>query len=159
MRDGIRPQFFPGQVSSDPAAIKDIVDRLDVRPNPPSIGTVPDLMSFLSTADVVVASRFHGVLLALLLRRPVIAVSYERKVRQLMADCGQAELCLEIENARVDQLLRTYSSVMNRRHEIAAEIDARVRRQTGAVLAQFDLVASSLLPKPRLVRRKAEDAV
>jgi len=159
MQEGITPEFFPGQISSDPAAIQDICDRLDARPTRPSIRTVGELMSFLSTADIVVASRFHGALLALLLRRPVIALSYERKVRQLMADCGQADLCLDLEHASFDQLLRTYASAMSRRHAISAVLDARVRRDTSAVLAQFDLVASSLLPKPRLVGRKAEDLV
>ena len=40
------------------------------------IASVDDLLKQLAATDVVVATRFHNVLLALLLNKPAIAISY-----------------------------------------------------------------------------------
>lgn len=154
LRSGVTLRFLPGQVSGDPVVIRDIAGRLGSDAGDrerqhactPRIGSVADLMSNLSQTDIVVASRFHGVLLAFLMRRPVIGLSYERKVRQLMEDAGQGEYCLDIEQASVERLLDLFARVRDRRQTITRELDVHASGQAGAVLAQFDRVASTLLP-------------
>jgi polysaccharide pyruvyl transferase WcaK-like protein len=54
-----------------------------------------DLYAQLARTDMVVATRFHNVLLALMLNRPVIALSYHDKVRALMAESGFGDYCQE----------------------------------------------------------------
>ena len=44
---------------------------------------------------LVTAARLHGALLSILMHKPVVAVSYNRKVRILMEELGCPELCLE----------------------------------------------------------------
>jgi len=112
----------------------------------PRIEDVNDLLSCLSDVDMVVASRFHGVLLALLLRRPVLAFSYERKVRQLMRDLGQETLCTDIGDSDVAELVDLIADIQVRKELISRELDSRVRRETDAVMEQFDWISRSLLP-------------
>jgi polysaccharide pyruvyl transferase WcaK-like protein len=147
-------RFFVGETRHDPRVIRDVVERLasrgEDRSNPridvPRIDTVKDLISCLSDADIVVASRFHGALLSLLLRRPVLALSYERKVRQLMIDLGQGEYCLDIERADVGDMMAKVAEIQAKSELIKRDLDPRVARERNSVLAQFDRVVTSLLP-------------
>jgi polysaccharide pyruvyl transferase WcaK-like protein len=147
-------KFFVGEAHQDPPVVGDVLemlasrggDRSSPRIVVPRIESVRDLVSCLSDADFVIASRFHGALLSLLLRRPVLALSYERKVRQLMTDLGQASFCLDIERAAIGDMMEKFAEIQAKRESITRELDFRVGRETGAVLAQFDRVISGLLP-------------
>lgn len=57
----------------------EVVDRAD-----DPLGVIAEI----GACDVVVASRFHAVLLSFLAGRPVLAVAYHEKVRQLAAEIG-----------------------------------------------------------------------
>src|SRR6267143_2163418 len=50
----------------------------------------------LAAADLVVASRFHGVVISFLLNKPVLALSHHPKVDSLMRDMGQSDFLLDI---------------------------------------------------------------
>ena len=147
-------RFFVGETHQDPPVIGDVLDRLASRGVDRSsprlvaarIESVGELISCLSDADIVVASRFHGVLLSLLLRRPVLALSYERKVRQLMTDLGQADFCLDIEQAAIGDVMVKFAEMQAKRESITRDLDLRAARATSEVLAQFDRVVTTLLP-------------
>jgi polysaccharide pyruvyl transferase WcaK-like protein len=68
--------------------------------------SVDELLAQLAATDTVVASRFHNVLLALMLRRPVVAISFHEKVEALMSTVGLREFCQNIEYIDVDELIR-----------------------------------------------------
>ena len=147
-------RFFVGETQQDPPVIGDVLDRLASRGVDRSsprivaarIQSVGELISCLSDADIVVASRFHGALLSLLLRRPVLALSYERKVRQLMADLGQSRFCLDIEGATIGEVMRLCAEIQAERRAIRNDLDVRVAKASSEVLAQFDRVVTTMLP-------------
>jgi polysaccharide pyruvyl transferase WcaK-like protein len=60
--------------------IADNVDALSV----PSIGSLDDLLEVLGQLDLVVASRYHNMILALMVGKPVIALSYHWKFDSVM---------------------------------------------------------------------------
>jgi polysaccharide pyruvyl transferase WcaK-like protein len=62
------------------------------------------IMAQLSEAEIVVASRFHGVVFSYLLGRPVLGISYHPKVRTLMKNFGQEEFCVELPTLDVKDL-------------------------------------------------------
>jgi len=64
-----------------------------------------ELLSQLAATDVVVASRYHNVLLAAMLGKPVVALSYHEKVVSLMDELGLSEFCHDIENFDADNLI------------------------------------------------------
>ena len=101
-----------------------------------------ELMTLLQSLDVVVAARFHGVLLAHVAGKPVLAVSHERKVATLMSELGQDAYCAPIDaldpaaaSALIDQLL----------HDGAIEqaIRAQAADHRRRVEAQYDRVFGS----------------
>ena len=83
---------------------------------PPSAGGIPervvaepvhsvqDLLRQLAQTDVVVATRFHNVLLALLVEKPVISISYNQKNDDLMAEMGLGAFCQPIDELDVERL-------------------------------------------------------
>jgi polysaccharide pyruvyl transferase WcaK-like protein len=70
------------------------------------------LAAFVRSADVVLATRFHGILFALACCRPVLGVCYYRKSRELMAAAGMEQFAIDIDTidpsalvAKVERLL------------------------------------------------------
>jgi polysaccharide pyruvyl transferase WcaK-like protein len=72
------------------------------------IASPEDLLDQLARTDMVVATRFHNVLLALMLGRPVIALSYHEKLRSLMAGVGAAEYSVDAEELDVPGLIERF---------------------------------------------------
>lgn len=70
--------------------------------------TVDDLISQLAQSSMIIASRLHSVLLATLLNKPVIALSYHFKVDMLMKEMGQTEYCLRIDRFKVEDLKKKF---------------------------------------------------
>lgn len=101
------------------------------------IETVEDLMSKLATVSIVVASRFHGVLLSLLLHKPVVALSYHRKINELMADTGQSEYCLSIADFQVETLQERFTSLETNSAKASAQISERVSTYQSALNEQY----------------------
>jgi polysaccharide pyruvyl transferase WcaK-like protein len=62
-------------------------------------------MDQLASLDFLIASRFHNVLLALMLGKPVVSVSYNEKNDALMGLMGMGEYCRSIEAFEVDWLM------------------------------------------------------
>ena len=67
--------------------------------------SVDELLSQLAETDVVIASRFHNVLLALMLGKPVVAISFHEKVNSLMSEIGMSEFLQDIQNVDVAKLI------------------------------------------------------
>jgi polysaccharide pyruvyl transferase WcaK-like protein len=60
--------------------------------------TVQELLGVLRQADVVVATRFHGILLSLLMARPTVGICYYRKSRELLTSAGLADCAFDIDD-------------------------------------------------------------
>jgi len=88
--------------------------------------TVRDLLSQLSVTDIVVASRFHNVLLSLMLGKPVVAISFHEKVDSLMSAVGLTEFCQDIENIDLDKLTKQFAT-LEKKAEI---VNLQIQRNT-----------------------------
>ena len=69
------------------------------------ITSVKDLLSQIASTDIVVATRFHNVVFALLCEKPVIAISFHHKCASLMNAMGLSDYCLDINDLKADQLI------------------------------------------------------
>lgn len=158
---GHRITFVVGEVDHDRVVIEDLLQLLDSQPKAglaeriaaPRIATVAELVTEFMNADVVVASRFHGVLLPLLLERPVLALSYERKVRQLMLDLSMGERCLALEHMALEPLCAAFDRLVAERVTVSAHLSSRIPVVRSRVIAQFDSFAASL---PAACRPRAQ---
>jgi polysaccharide pyruvyl transferase WcaK-like protein len=89
--------------------------------------SVDELLLQLSSVDIVVSSRFHNLVLALMLKKPVFAVSYHaEKFRPLMEGVGLSEFYQDIDHIDVDELI----GKVVRLQENAPTISVQTARQT-----------------------------
>jgi polysaccharide pyruvyl transferase WcaK-like protein len=142
--------FFPSAVPSDTYVIKDLIDmvkkkfRISLNEDPSPVMTVSDLLSRITDVDVVVASRFHGVLLPFVLHKPVIALSYHPKDISLMKDMGQADYCLDIENFEVQSIKDCFQSIQNNFDTVLAQIIKKEAEYRKLLDEQYDIVLGYL---------------
>jgi polysaccharide pyruvyl transferase WcaK-like protein len=89
-------QFPDANVARDVAIEAGGADARHVRISTPS--TVQELLTVLRQADIVVATRFHGILLSLLMARPTVGICYYRKSRELLTEAGLASYAFDIDD-------------------------------------------------------------
>jgi polysaccharide pyruvyl transferase WcaK-like protein len=92
------------------------------------IVSVEDLLRQLFQVDIVVSSRYHNLILALLLNKPVISISYDRKNDALLDAFSLGKYCQAIDNVKLDRLMEQFLDLIkesagieeNLRHKIAS---------------------------------------
>ncbi len=67
--------------------------------------TVKQLLSQIAAIDFLVTSRFHNLVLALMLNKPVLCLSDHGKLDSLMTEIGLTEYCLPLANLGFDDLI------------------------------------------------------
>lgn len=100
-------------------------------------GTVQELMDFLGQADLVVATRFHGILLGLLAGKPTVGICYYRKSRELLREAGQEECAFDIHTVTADQLYAACVQLASRLEQAAADIAAANKLHREALELQY----------------------
>jgi polysaccharide pyruvyl transferase WcaK-like protein len=97
--------------------------------------SVDELLLQLSSVDIVVSSRFHNLVLALILKKPVFAVSYHaEKFQPLMEGVGLSEFYHDIDHIDVDELI----GKVIRLAENAPAISVQIGRETENYRAALD---------------------
>ena len=102
--------------------------------------TLSELMVEMARAEVVVASRFHNVLCALKVARPVVSLSYAAKNSALQAAFGLHDLDQPIEAFDVDLLLEQVERASAPAASAALAMRATADGYRAALTAQFDEV-------------------
>ena len=106
--------------------------------------SVQELLSQLVATDIVVATRFHNVLLALVLNKPVIAISFHHKSVSLMNDMGLAEYCHDIDCMNASRLIEQFQDVAKNAEKLKPVIRQRVEASRKALDEQYDLIFKSI---------------
>jgi polysaccharide pyruvyl transferase WcaK-like protein len=103
-----------------------------------------DVMRQMADADIVISSRFHNLVFALMLGKLTISIGYAEYHAELMADMGMGAFCQHSENIKMESLITQFTElVSNRSHYEAivrnAVISARERlaHQDSVFKAQF----------------------
>jgi polysaccharide pyruvyl transferase WcaK-like protein len=147
---GDRVHFF----TTDPAdmsAVQDVWDLLsDVIRAGCSIeraSSPNSLLDFFRRLDVVISSRLHGVLLAIVAGRPVLALSHERKVRAVMNDAGVSSFCADLNTVNMDQIEQHLTSLTGQLDTCARRLRDYSASARSAVQQQDEII-------PTLLRRR-----
>src|SRR5579885_3229645 len=157
---GYRVPFFPTQLRADPPVIADIRAAMRAGGEPgcvlpsPTIGSLGDLMGAIAQTDLVVANRYHGILLGLVLERPVLGLAYHGKSVELMTRIGQGEYVLDAGRCSTDALIERFTALAAGAEAARAAMRERSGGLRTAVLAQYYRVFR-LLGDP--VARRAAD--
>ena len=137
---------------SDARAIEDFSCALrarigsydQLRVTVPRITSVQDLLAELAAADMVVATRFHNVLLSLVLSKPVIAISFHHKCSSLMRQMNLSEYCHDIDQMDGDRLIEQFQQLEHDRDAVLRTIARGVNEARARVDDQYD----KLFPTP-----------
>jgi polysaccharide pyruvyl transferase WcaK-like protein len=150
LENGYRVRLFSSQTRVDRRVADDLVHLLEdgsqLDPHRfdsaiDEIDDTEDLVGVIAGCDLVVASRYHSVLLPLLLDIPVLGLAYNPKTTELLIDAGHSERCLDIDTFSVEALIEAFRELS--REEEAEAREARRRRvaaHRAAVEEQFDRI-------------------
>jgi polysaccharide pyruvyl transferase WcaK-like protein len=107
------------------------------------IRSVPEMLSQIAATDVVVATRFHNVLLSLLLNTPVIAISFHHKCSSLMREMNLSEYCQDIHDMDSDALIEQFQKLELDAEAVKLTIDHGAAGARAALDEQYDLLFAS----------------
>ena len=102
--------------------------------------SVRDLLSQIATTSFVVATRFHNVLLSLLLNKPVISISFHHKCVSLMNQIGLSQFCNDINHLDASKLIEQFGSLKKDESKLRLMIRERARELRGALDEQYSFI-------------------
>jgi len=102
------------------------------------IAEVEELLAHMNSLDYVVTCRYHGVVFAHLLNKPVLALSHHPKVSTLMSDLGLAKYCLDIRKCDIDLLQETFLSLVASRDQVRSCMADKLAGYRRDLSVQFD---------------------
>lgn len=144
-RSGHAIFFFATQMRSDILTNDDIHRGMKESNSPnvlPSnkIEGLQDLMNEIARADLVVANRYHGILFALAMSKPVLGIIYQEKGRSLMAQAGQADYVIEAKDLNAEKMIELMKSLEANAGAIREQISGRLEALRKALQEQYDIV-------------------
>ena len=151
-------QLLIGDIAYDERARKDLTTILEetgwtyeeTRLVNKPIRSVQELLSQLAATDVVIASRFHNVLLSLVLNKPVVAISFHEKVDSLMSALGLEAYCQDIENIDLERLTRQLAALETNADRLKLQINQKAEIYRRALDRQYEIILK-MLGVPELV--------
>jgi polysaccharide pyruvyl transferase WcaK-like protein len=155
--ENYRLKVFSAERSVDLHALEDLkgrleaeipksdVDRIFVAPSE----DVEDLLTGMSEFDYVITSKFHGVVFSHLLEKPVMAISYHRKIDDLMRMVGDSERCLSIESFDTESLQQAFGTMVESAQTLQGKYRQTVTRYTCELGLQFDYLFAAENFEPR----------
>ena len=108
------------------------------------IASVEDLLKQLAATDFVVATRFHNVLLALLLNKPSIAISFHHKCSSLMSQMGLSEYCQDINRLNADKLIEQFCDLEKNADRLRPLIKDKAEEFRSALDEQYNRIFKDL---------------
>jgi polysaccharide pyruvyl transferase WcaK-like protein len=95
------------------------------------------LLSQVASTDLVVATRFHNVLLSLLLEKPVIGITFHHKIVSLMTQMDLAEYCLDINTLDVQRLIQQFCELKHDADRVKSVIRQKTKECREALDQQY----------------------
>jgi polysaccharide pyruvyl transferase WcaK-like protein len=137
--------IFGTDIGVDPGAIEDLRKVLlsDGVPSSQysvnhSIRSGHELLATMSGMDYVITCRFHGVVFAHLLNKPVLAIAHHPKVMDLMTDLELSSYCVDIRDFDLKLLTEKFTSMVINADEIKTCMAASLTRNRQRLRSQFD---------------------
>jgi len=160
---GYRVRLFPTQLRADVRVIKDVLENLRGRSDTEmherlevaAIATVDDVASEIRRADVIVATRFHAIVFAMLMGKPVLGLCNESKMSDMMAQMGQAAYSLSLDSLDVASVIARFLELEANRESVAAELAERVGQARRTLDGQLEPVFGPRVASPAVVTTPA----
>lgn len=108
------------------------------------VNSVEDLLSQIAATEMVVATRFHNTLFAMLCDKPVIAISFHHKCESLMSAMGLSDYCLNIDSLKPDGLIEKFCNLKANANKISLLIGEGHRKFRKELDEQYKLIFSDI---------------
>ena len=139
---GYQVELFGSDIGIDPLAMTDLRAELktegDVFGGAQGVRSLEELLARMSLMDYVVTCRFHGLVFAHLLNKPVLAISHHPKMTALMNEIGLGRYCVDIRTLDLDVLTETFAAVVKNTDDIKERMAESLRCYRGELSRQFD---------------------
>lgn len=112
--------------------------------------SVQDVIRQVSSADIIVASRFHHLVFGLKYSKPTVSIGYDGKHDELMASMGMGAFCQRIESLEVDRLISQFKVLASERNRYEAIVRSAVISGQQRLSHQESVIASQFLGKAGL---------
>lgn len=103
-----------------------------------------EVMRQMADADLVISSRFHNLVFALMLGKLTISTGYTEYHNELLTEMGIGAFCQHSENIKIDLLISQFMELMSNRshyeaiiHDAVTAIRKRLAHQDRVFTAQF----------------------
>lgn len=124
----------------------------------PPIEDAAGVLAAIAGVDLLVATRFHNVVSAFLLGRPVLSIGYSKKNDALLADAGQGAFCQAVDTFDVAQLQQQFRQLVAEAGQAAAQIAARAGDYRRQLNHQYDHLFGPATGDPRLQVTPVQEA-
>jgi len=141
-------ELFGSDTKSDPLAIDELRSALldhhhIALPEDVPAESVSELLGRMSKMDYVVTCRYHGVVFAHLLNKPVLAIAHHRKVADLMNALGLSKYCVDMHTFDTLQLQESFISLVNESEAIKESMAVSLKSYREKLTNQFDAMFPS----------------
>ena len=141
-------RLLAGDLAYDDEVRSDVVRALQQRgfdtsaahfTNEP-IGSYQELFTQLAQIDVLVATRFHNIVLSLFLGKACVSLSHETKNLAVMTSVGLGNYCQELEHLNRQTILDHFQHLLSERVELEARIAETAHANRARLQDQYDEV-------------------
>jgi polysaccharide pyruvyl transferase WcaK-like protein len=147
LEQGYILRMFTTEMSVDRYALEDLEARLRSKLSSPDLlcdvfqparESVKGVLEQMSGFDFIVTSKLHGVIFSHVLMKPVISLSYHKKMDVAMRAVGQGRFCADIEHFDLTWLKNAFCSLVDERSTIESGFAAAVETNAAKLSQQFD---------------------
>jgi len=147
LAEGYNLRIFTTDINVDRYAIADLkaklhskslaLERVDeIFPTPGT--TVKDVLRQMAGYDVIVTSKFHGIIFSHVLGKPVISLSYHRKMDFAMRAVGHSRFSADVAHFRCEWLIDAFCALIDDGRRIQSECAKAVETNAATLSRQFD---------------------
>jgi len=141
-------ELFGSDIGVDPLAIADLQLALRDRQHidtgqyavHAAVKSLDDLLATMSGMEYVITCRYHGVIFAHLLNKPVLALAHHPKVTHIMSDLGLSAYCVDLRSFDVNVLMDRFAALVRNADKIKDRMSASLATYRQRLEAQFDNV-------------------
>lgn len=113
--------------------------------------SVSELFAQIEATDIVIATRFHNVLSAVLRNKPVIGVSFHPKCAALLDQMGLSEYCEDINSVDAKQLIAKFLQLRENAQDVKRLLMERVEACRRELDHQYQTIADVIRSDNRRV--------
>lgn len=99
---------------------------------------IDEMLLHMSSMNYIVTCRFHGVIFAHMLNKPVLALSHHPKVTKLMGEMGLSKYCVDIHTCNFKVLADTFQVLVSNCGEIKSRMAEKLACNRSELTMQFD---------------------